>query len=210
MEFGNQEESFVLVDDAPPALAARDLGSGQFFRANAALLEVPGEGLFWIDGQEQLWFEPTNDQARVVDPAAIFGTGDRRFELFMPFSHEETASLSAGFSIETVRLFLEPDRRLELRSANRRRTLEWQWHHRLLDVLARARLADERLPIEDAGWRSVDWIEAKTGFTTGVLNTATHSVRRGLAEAELEGAARIIESRRGARRIGLESSRLEL
>jgi hypothetical protein len=82
--------------------------------------------------------------------------------------------------------------------------IEPREHGYLLLTLARARQEDRDRPEADRGWRKVSELERMLRMDSNALNVAVHRARQQLAELGLEGAAGIVEVRRGERRLGTE------
>jgi hypothetical protein len=87
--------------------------------------------------------------------------------------------------------------------------LERKWFGYLLLTLARARRDDRALPLEERGWRTIDALSRMLKLDANAINVATHEIRRQLAAQGVEGAAGVIEVRRGQRRIGIDRVEIE-
>lgn len=92
-----------------------------------------------------------------------------------------------------------------------REALEPRAHAALLLVLARARLADANgpaLPASEHGWIYREDLERMLAVDLALANLWVHRARRQLADAGIEGAARLIERRAGASQLRIGSGRL--
>ena len=82
--------------------------------------------------------------------------------------------------------------------------LERREHGYFLLTLARCRREDASLPLDERGWRDMAQLSKMLRLDRNALNVATHRARQQLASAGLEGAAGVVETRRGQRRLGTE------
>ena len=75
---------------------------------------------------------------------------------------------------------------------------------RLAAAQARAREEDRELPPQERGWRDVDRLLRMLKMDQNALNVSIHRARQQLSATGLEGAAGIVETKRGKRRLGTD------
>ena len=133
----------------------------------------------------------------------------------MPDVHQGTATIDAGPTIDTISLRFGVSRdeeHVELTIIHRGKEtkLEAREHAYTLLTLARARLDDASLALAEQGWLERDQLMRMLGTDGNSLNVAIYRARGQLGAAGVEGAAGIVEVRRGQRRFGLEPARFEV
>lgn len=216
ISFGSPEGGFLLVDaGAPAALAESTLGlrvaeDGQLALPDAAspALLVYGDGRGgWIGEQGEEIFALQDGQVVQVDGVA--------WTIRVPEHLDGTATLDAGPTVDTIRMELAvslDEEHVELTVVHRgaRTPLEAREHGYILLTLARARQNDAELPLAEQGWLDRDRLLRMLGLDTNALNVGIYRARGQLAAAGVEGAAGIVEVRRGRRRFGLEPDRFTI
>jgi pSer/pThr/pTyr-binding forkhead associated (FHA) protein len=212
--FGEIEGTHVLSDDQRPGAIAIDTQTGEARAAVSDLLVLPSDDApdlsIYVDPKVNGWVvEDADGSARLLADNDVLSAGGRTFRLELPVSSEETPFADAAMSIENVTLKLSLSRNqqiVEVALVHRglQTKLERREHGHLLLVLARLRLGDAHLPFEERGWRTLQELSSMMKREVNAINVATHRVRQQCARAGLAGAARIIESRFGKRRLGTE------
>ena len=127
---------------------------------------------------------------------------------------EATPMVTVAQTLENVhlRLAVSPDEEKVVISVMLRgevtHKLEPREHSYLLLTLARARLDDAHKPAGEQGWRDVEALTRMLKLDPNALNVSIHRARQQLARTGLEGAAGVVQTRRGRRRLG--TSRFEI
>jgi pSer/pThr/pTyr-binding forkhead associated (FHA) protein len=212
--FGESEGTYVLSDDRRPGAIAIDTQTGDVRAAVMDLLVLPHDEepdlSIYPDSSGTGWIAESQDGgSRTVQDNEIFAAGGRTFRLELPLSSEETPLADAEMTIENVTLRLRVSRSDDavdvlLVHRGREMKLERREHGQLLLVLARLRLDDAHLSPGERGWRTLQELSVMMKREINAINVATHRARQQCAHAGLGGAARIIESRFGKRRLGTE------
>jgi hypothetical protein len=214
--FGTDEAGYVLEDGGPPGLAARDLQAGTVWTAVDGLLALPSAEepavLVFSDGRG-LWIAEQGDERRALADGEVLEAGGRSFVLSVPAIFEGTVAVEVGLTLDTVRMEFAVSRDEEhvtvsLVHRGREVSLEEREHGYVLLTLARQRLEDRALPSAEQGWIDRDDLLRMLQVDTNGLNVAIYRARGQLAAAGLDGAAGIVEVRRGQRRIGIDPERL--
>jgi hypothetical protein len=211
--FGDKQ-GWLLLDDAAPGALATDLESREVVAAEGELLVLPSperpelsvypaaSGGGWVA-------EDADGDARPVDDQAVVTTAGRSYRLDLPVISEATPMIDVAMTLQTVDLDFAVSRdeeRVELTVLLHgiRHPLEPREHGYLLLTLARARREDAALAPEERGWRTIDQLHRMLRLEPNAINVAIHRARQQLGALGMEGAAGIVEVRRGARRIGTD------
>ena len=130
-------------------------------------------------------------------------------------SIEGTAAVDTGPRLDTISLRFEVSRDEEhttITTVHRgvETRLEEREHGYVLLTLARARLADREHPAAEQGWIDRERLLKMLAMDANALNVAIYRARGQLAAAGVDGAAGVVEVRRGQRRLGVDPSRLEV
>jgi hypothetical protein len=126
-----------------------------------------------------------------------------------PTPMAETVRALDGLALRFVVSRDEEHVEISMLMGGRAEKLERKWFGYLLLTLARARREDRALPLEERGWRSVEELSRMLKLDANAINVATHEIRRQIAAQGVEGAAGVIEVRRGQRRIGIDRIEIE-
>ncbi|MCA9568371.1 MAG: FHA domain-containing protein [Myxococcales bacterium] len=213
LSFGGPEGGFLLVDvGAPAALAESAAGlrvaeDGQLALPDAHEPEV----VVYADGRGGWVLERAGESQPVQDGAVVDVRG-MPWTIRVPAHLEGTATVDAGPTLDTIQLEIavsmdEEHVELTVVHRGRRTPLEAREHGYILLTLARARLADAELPLAEQGWLDRDRLLKMLGTDTNALNVGIYRARGQLAAAGVDGAASIVEVRRGSRRFGIEPDR---
>lgn len=209
-------DAWVLEDDAPPAAFATALDGGVQVAAEGGMLALPAEEpevcVFrdpagaWVAEREGQ--EPARDGQVVVVAGAAW-------RLSLPVAGDPTALCAPGPSIAlaTLRFLVSRDgEHVSVHVLQDGATLELEprEHWWPLAVLAEERVKDAGLAEHDQGWLDLARIQKRTGMDEQKLNVYIHRARGHLARAGVDGAAQVVEVRRGQRRLGLPPGRIEL
>jgi hypothetical protein len=214
--FGTDEAGFVLEDCGPPGPVAREVRTGALRAAADGLLALPTaeepQVLVFADARG-VWVAEQGDERRPLADGDVVEAGGRSFVVSVPAVVEGTAAVDAGPTLDTVRMEFAVSRdeehvTLSLVHRGRATPLEEREHGYVLLTLARQRLDDRELPPAEQGWIDRDELLRMLQLDTNGLNVAIYRARGQLAAAGLDGAAGIVEVRRGQRRIGIDPDRL--
>ena len=217
LSFGRDDDPWTLVDTEPPSAYAVHTGSGRHMRARNAMLALPDsvspQVVAYPDRNGQWVIEVGDDAARPVADGERIQVAEAEWRLYVPDAHVGTATIDHGAHIDTISLHFDvsmDEEHVQMTVLHRgdRTELEPREHGYTLLTLARARLEDAELPPSEQGWIDRDRLLKMLGTDTNGLNVAIYRARGQLTKAGVEGAAGVVEVRRGQRRIGLEPERI--
>ena len=215
--FGQTEDVWELFDVEAPGAYAIHQGSGRIMRARDQMLALPdavSPELVAYTDRAGLWvLEVGEDSARPIVNGEMVATGEAQWRIHVPEAHVGTAALDSGPHIDSIALAFdvsldEEHVQLTIHHRGNEDSLEVREHGYTLLTLARARIEDKDLPPSEQGWIDRDRLLKMLGTDTNGLNVAIYRARGQLSKAGVDGAAGIVEVRRGQRRIGLEPERL--
>ncbi|MCB9650300.1 MAG: FHA domain-containing protein [Deltaproteobacteria bacterium] len=212
--FGDEAAGFELADASAPSALATDLERGTVLSAVGEVLVLPDDErpeLTVYPAPEGGWVvEDTEGEVRPVEDHAVVVAGGRSFRLDLPVLSEATPMLDVALTLANVTLGLavSADEERVVTSVRLRgqevARLEPREHAYLLVTLARARAEDHHLAPEERGWRDVERLLKMLRLDSNALNVSIHRARQQLANTGVEGAAGIIQTRRGQRRLGTD------
>ena len=217
LSFGARGDRWQLADAGPPGPMARD-PEGGLTTASGGVLALPDEDqpeiAVYADGRGRWILEIGEDQRPITEGAQV-EAGGRTWQILLPAQIEGTATVDPGPTIDTigVRFGVSMDEehvQITLLHQGRPIPLERREHGYVLLTLARQRLEDRALPAAEQGWVDRDQLLRWLQLDANGLNVAIYRARGQLADAGVEGAAGVVEVRRGQRRLGLEPERLEI
>jgi hypothetical protein len=225
--FGQPDNAWCLIDDAPPTLVAVPADGGEPVSARDHLLALPSEDdpavAVYRNAAGDWVVEQAGESTRVRD-GHVVRVGDRDYTLRVPDLIAATwdnsspaphlASLTLQFSVSRDEEYVA----LAARTDGRVIDLGARAHHLVLLTLARSRLEDRKaaapatgaLPESAEGWMYQDELADKLAIDETHLNVAVFRCRRQLAEAGILDAAGIIERRRPTREVRLGVARIEI
>ena len=218
ISFGADEGGFVVVDDTGPGAVAEN-GSGGVCKAADGLLAIADadqpEWTVYRDARGLWVCEGTDTEPATIADGHQVSAGGTMWTVRLPEVLEGTATVDSGARLEVLRLRLAVSRdeehvQLTLIYRGRETQLESREHGYVLLTLARARVADSALPLAEQGWLDRDRLQKMLALDSNALNVAIFRARRQLSAADVEGAAGIVEVRRGQRRLGIEPGRLDV
>lgn len=217
LAFGVADASWELVEDGPPAAIAQHVGSGRLCVARDGILAIPDGSapLAEVFARGRGWTLEQDGESRSLKGEEVVSVGGEAWRILVPSAVEGTVAVDDGPSLSSVHLRFavsmdEEHVQLTLIHRGKAIALEAREHAYTLLTLARARMEDRDLPLGEQGWLERDRLLRMLGVDTNSLNVAIYRARGQLAAAGLEGAAGIVEVRRGARRLGVEPERLEV
>ncbi len=217
--FGVEEGTHELADDGAPSALAERVGSGRLQLADDGILALPDAehpvATVYSDTRG-LWVceRPDAPPEPIVD-GAVIQVGSDSWRIRLPEAVEGTATVEAGLRLDAVGIGFAVSRdeehvELTVRSRGREIPLEPREHAYVLLTLARARLEERDEPLAEQGWISRDRLLKMLAMDANSLNVSIYRARGQLAAAGVEGAAGIVEVRRGQRRLGVEPDRIEV
>lgn len=228
--FGQADNAWRLIDDAPPTIMAMPAEGGEPICARDHLLALPSEDnpevVAYRDAVGDWMIEQGGETARFADRATVHA-GGHDFLLRVPDLIAATWDISAPaphLAALTLRFSVSRDEEyiaLMARGEHHDIDLGARAHHQVLLMLARSRLEDRKskppaggrgAPASDSseGWVYQDELAHKLAMDETHLNVAVFRCRRQLAEAGIIGAASIIERRRSTREVRLGVARIEI
>lgn len=222
LRFGSDEEVWELVDDGPPAAAARRLSDGEVRVAQDGLLALPSDEevvvsvLLTAPGRWLVEVEDgTRRPARYGDRIEVAG---ETWELTVPAASPSASTYKASGGVQlahaTLRLLVSPgDKhvRLEIVEGAAVCKIRDRACFNLLLLLARKRLDDAQagLPEDERGWiHVIDALAPLGKKEETAINVNVLRARRALSAAGVLDAEGIIERRSREMRIG--ARRLEI
>jgi hypothetical protein len=215
LAFGSTRATHVLASSAPPEIIASSIEDGTVVGAkNILVLPSDDQPLVSIYLGVRGWVAEHNDgRIEPLADQALIQVEGRTYRLELPGPWEETPAVDTELALDNLffRFGVSRDEEtveLELVVPGREIKLEPREHGYLLVTLARARIADERLEVNERGWRERDHLAKTLGILPSAVNVAIHRARKQLEEVGVRDAVRIVEVRRGQRRFG--SDRFEI
>lgn len=211
-------ESFVLTDAGPPEAFAVPHGGGPQVGAHGGLLALPDPAapdlmVFLVGGA---WMVERAGEVVPVADGEIVQAGARSWELHLPEVLPETEdSGAAPPRIDNIGLRFHVSRDeeyIELVALHGARTIDLRarsYHYTLL-MLARARLRDRALPLDQQGWVQQSDLLAMLRVDPGHLHLDIYRLRRQLGEAGIADAGGVVERRQGTRALRIGVARLEI
>ncbi len=217
--FGDPDDTWELAEAGPPAALAEDLKSGALKAAQDGILALPDEEhpevVVYADAEGRWMLEEGDQGARPVLDEQIVTAGGVPWRIRVPAGLEGTATVNVQISLEAVKLRFAVSRdeehvQVTVVHRGNESILEAREHWYTLLTLARQRLGDGELSASEQGWIERDDLLKMLGVDSNALNVAIYRARRQLQAAGVEGAAGLVEVRRGQRRIGVGMDRLEV
>ena len=210
--FGENEVGWELADAAPPGAIATS-ADGRRRQAGGEILVLPDDEApqvsIFPDPHGSGWVVEDGDgEVRTVNDQATVTVDGEAWRLDLPVLSEATPMVDVALTLENValRLAVSPDEeRVAVQVMLRGEvvsTLEPREHNYLLLTLARARVDDADKPPSEQGWRDVDSLVRMLKLDPNALNVSIHRARQQLGRTGLEGAAGVVQTRRGRRRLG--------
>ena len=217
--FGHEDDPWELVDTSPPSALAEAVPSGELRTATSGILVLPDEQnpevVIYADREGRWVAEIGDEPARPLEDQEVVQAGEQAWRIRVPATQEGTAAVDTGPSIENISLRFAVSRNEEhveitIMHRGKEIVLEAREHSYTLLTLARARIDEADLPESEQGWVDRDQLLKMLGLDANALNVAIYRARGQLSSVGVQGAAGVVEVRRGQRRIGLDPSRLEV
>jgi hypothetical protein len=216
--FGSDESQWEVVDIVAPSAVAENLASGELRCQIGAQLALPSEDapqlVVYRDTRGRDVAE-TDDNITLIADGDVVTVGDQAWRIHLPVSIEGTATVDAGARLDAIKMRFAvsmDEEHVEITIIHRGQetTLEAREHGYVLLTLARARINDSALPAAEQGWLDRDRLLKMLGIDSNALNVAIYRARGQLAAAGVDGAAAVVDVRRGARRFGVDPDRIEV
>lgn len=209
--FGRPDETWVLVQDGPPAALAR-CGEATVL-ADDTLLVLPSSdnpaAIVFLDAEGR-WVAEVDSNTQPVDDGHELVVEGRAWLLSLPTplaSTRDARALTLATSELVVRVSQDEEHiEAELRTPWGVEHLPYRAHHELLLSLARARADDDargELPEAERGWLYQDDVARQLLIPLLHFNMAIHRARHQCRAAGFLDADHIIERRRGSGQIRL-------
>ena len=216
--FGDPVDTWELFEAGPPAAVAEDLDKGTVRTAADGLLALPDEehpeALVYADSTGR-WVLEQDGETKILDGERVVTAGGVPWRVQVPAGQIGTATVNVAPTLDAVSVRFAVSRDEE----HVQTTITFRGHETALEVrehwyamltLARKRLEDAGEPASEQGWIERDDLLRMLGVDSNTLNVSIYRARKQLQAAGIEGAAGIVEVRRGQRRIGIAASRLEV
>lgn len=210
LRFGSSAE-WVLDSDEPPTLLALAVGDRRAVEPEDGILGIPTpaapSAAAWIDASGNTILEVDEEARAIHEPTLVYL--ESPWLVFPALPRDATPVVGAGLVFgDATLVFLvsdgEEDVELRVRQGGRDIGLGVREAYYVLMVLARARLEDANVPLDQRGWVSRDRLARMLRRSSAVVNVQVHRARRALEAAGVVGAGSVVETRRGARRFGTD------
>lgn len=219
--FGNQGAIWILEDASPPVAVARRLSTDAILAAEDGMLALPSADApsACVIERDGAWALEIDGQARRADDGEVIQAGGESFMLHLPTA--ATSTIDAGerrpglAEVEVQIRVSQDEERVEV-------TVTWpggaavlppRAHHYTLLTLARARLREDGAgtPHEGGrGWIAVDDLCRALAMEEPRLNVEIYRIRQDFSALGLDGAAGVIERRRGSRQLRFAVTRVSI
>jgi hypothetical protein len=221
--FGQTDNAWHLLDDAPPTILAI-AGDDEPVSARNDLLALPSdddpEAVIYRNASGDWVVEQGGEPARIADRSTV-SAGGRDYLLRVPDTIAPTLDASSPaphLAALTLRFSVSRDEEyvaLTARGEHHAIDLGARAHHAVLLALARSRLEDRKArdgagAESSHGWVYQDDLARQLAIDETHLNVAVFRCRRQLAEAGIIGAASVVERRRPTRELRLGVSKIEI
>ncbi len=218
LAFGHESHAFELADAGPPAAIGFATASGRAVVATDGILGLPSADdpavVVYLDSRGR-WVLEADGAIRPAVDGEVVTAGAGTWRIALPAQIEGTATVDVGPTIDTIQLRFAVSRdeehvQITVLHRGRETVLEAREHAYTLLTLARLRLSDAAEPHAEQGWVDRDQLLKMLGCDANSLNVAIYRARGQLGSAGIEGAAGVVEVRRGQRRIGVEPANIEV
>ena len=216
--FGHEEQTWALVDPGAPVALAR-CDDGTVVPAQGGVLSLPNAEdpqVMVFEGADGQWNAEGPEGSRIVRDGAAVAVAGRAWILHLPQGDVSTWSPSVETAaISTIGLRFRVSRdeeyiELLMLHAGKETQLQTRAHFELLLTLARARVEDADHPPAERGWRYADAVQKDLGMDNAPFNLYIFRARQQFGEAEIAGAAGIVERRAPTGQVRLGVDRIEI
>lgn len=215
--FGEQDAGWELTDDGAPSALAIEVGSGSLRLAEDGLLALPDaehpDCTVYSDARGVWVCERPDQLPEPLEDGVLVAAGGLSWRIRLPEAIEGTATVDAGMRLDAIGLRFAVSRDEEhvqvfVRYRGKEVALEEREHGYVLLTLARARLREADEPLPEQGWIDRNRLLKMLAVDANALNVSIYRARGQLSAAGVDGAAGVVEVRRGQRRLGIEPDRL--
>lgn len=223
LSFGESEQRWLLVDDAPPGASVVALDTGRRLLPAAGIIAVPDAGepqLSIYQTSDGAWQAETSERAWTLasDEVIAINGASYRFEAGQAVATTRVAGSGSAMTLEQIALELTVNRNEEqvditIVHKGQRSALRSRAHSYVLLTLARLRIADQEqaeLPASSHGWVDQDQLVKLLATTRGRLALDVYRARCQFADAGISDAALLVERRTGSRELRIGVSRLSV
>lgn len=219
LAFGDASDTWLFVEAGPPSALAEHTRTGEQRLPQDGILALPDEdhpeALVYADAQGRWVVELSDREPTSIGDGDVLSAGGGTWRIRLPETHVGTATMSVLAPLDAVKLRFAVSRdeeHVQVTVVHRGQpiALEAREHWYTLLTLARLRTQDAGEPPAEQGWIERDDLLRMLGIDSNALNVAIYRARRQLQAAGVDGAAGLVEVRRGQRRIGVSCDRLEI
>ncbi len=208
--FGDANDRWQLVDDAPPRLFAESMADDAVVDAIGGVLALPSsdEPMLMVFASGDGWVAEGEDDARAVADQDVIVVDEVPWRISIPTT--VPATVTAGPKPAPTDLWIElgvsrDQEYVEVRVAGPDGwvTLAPRSYHYMLVVLAQERLADMEASPAEQGWIHLESLADKLGQAPRTINVHICRLRQQVGQVGLADAASIIERRPGTGQVRL-------
>ena len=217
VQFGGPEEAWQLDDDGPPVALARSLDGTRERQASDGLLALPDDdhpAVLVVQDDDGRWMLESASEERVARDREVVVVGQDGWQLFLPAVVPGTLDATRGGGAELALAFQvsRDEEHVSIRAAwrGREHELKARSHNYLLLTLARRRLEEAKLPVEERGWMYRDDLLRQLRLSPEQLNLLIFRARRSFSAAGLKAAGTLIERRRDTLQLRIGVDRLSV
>ena len=221
IRFGNEQQEWLLEDDAPPRPMIAPLAGGDPTFLEGELMGVPSADdpqATIYRGSDGRWvLERADASSMILDNGSVFETEGLRWRLVCPDFIANTTTAHQPLHVHELRLQFGVSRdeehvELVATLGEKRFDLGSRGHNYLLLTLARRRLEDARagLPDTSCGWVYQDDLGRDLDIAVVQLNIDVFRIRKQIAGLGLSDAPNIIERRPRVKQLRIGVGGLEI
>ncbi|MEQ8278128.1 MAG: FHA domain-containing protein [Deltaproteobacteria bacterium] len=216
--FGDPEATWEVVSTGAPHIVATDVATG-VKRSGLEVLALPDDDAprltVFADEQGRWVAEDADGALHDLASSPLVRDGDTTWRIEPPAPADETPMPQVAMTLENVHVELlvsrdEDTAQVVVHLRGIKTPLEPREHAYVLATLARARQEDDTENESDRGWVRVARLLDMLRCDENTLNVWIHRARQQVAAAGVQGAAKIVQVRRGYRRFGARQFSLGL
>jgi len=213
--------SWVLIDASGPSACARNLVDGSLHSSADGLLALPpGDEpvLVVYEDVDGRWIGEHDGDPGAVEDGRVVVVDGVSWRLHLPTQDDLTIDvMDSALRLDQVTLSFavssdEEDVHMAVVHPRGREVLKPRVHHYMLLVLARQRVEDADNGVErgEQGWIYGDDLSRMLRLEDVRLNVQIFRARKELAELGVQGAAGLIERRKGSKKLRIGVSELSV
>ncbi len=208
--FGDPEATWLVASVGAPHIVATNVETGEV-RSALEVLAVPSDDdprlTVYADEQGRWIAEDEDGRHADLAKSKVVSDGVHRWRIEPPAPDDETPMPDVAMTLENVSIKIlvsrdEDTAQVVLRLRGVETPLEPREHAYVLATLARARQEDATKAEAEQGWIRVPRLLDMLRCDENTLNVWIHRARQQLAAAGVQGAAKVVQVRRGYRRFG--------